>query len=166
MGSASLPSVLATLCPHYPLSLLPSVLATLCPRYPLSSLPSAPLSLPSATPSLPSVLVFTPSLKMASDWSKGMFDCMSSFTTCLYGSCCGLCMVYETAEGLQESGILYCLLACCITPCVPVMMLRMNAREKYNIEGSTSDDAIMACCCNCCTAIQVYQEVKARGGMQ
>ena len=27
----------------------------------------------------------------------------------------------------------YVLLSC-ITPCVPVMMLRMNAREKYNIE--------------------------------
>ena len=27
----------------------------------------------------------------------------------------------------------YVLLSC-ITPCVPVMMLRMHAREKYNIE--------------------------------
>jgi len=44
-------------------------------------------------------------------------------------------MTYETAEDLGESGLLYVLLSC-ITPCVPVMMLRMHAREKYNIEVS------------------------------
>jgi hypothetical protein len=42
-------------------------------------------------------------------------------------------MMYETAEGLGESGILYLLLSC-ITPCIPIMMMRGAAREKYNIE--------------------------------
>merc|ERR1712226_1213656 len=100
---------------------------------------------------------------MASDWSKGMFDCMSTPTTCLYGWCCSCCMTYETAEDLGESGLLYVLLSC-ITPCVPVMMLRMNAREKYNIEGSTTDDALWSCCCTCCAGIQVYGETKTREG--
>merc|ERR1712241_137967 len=100
---------------------------------------------------------------MASDWSKGMFDCMSTPTTCLYGWCCSCCMTYETAEDLGESGLLYVLLSC-ITPCVPVMMLRMNAREKYNIEGSTTDDALWSCCCTCCAGIQVYSETKTREG--
>merc|ERR1712226_1187680 len=52
---------------------------------------------------------------MASDWSKGMFDCMSTPTTCLYGWCCSCCMTYETAEDLGESGLLYVLLSW-ITP--------------------------------------------------
>merc|ERR1712127_189638 len=101
---------------------------------------------------------------MSEDWANGMFGCMSDFTTCLYGTCCGCCMMYETAEGLGESGILYLLLSC-ITPCIPVMMMRMKAREKYNIDcpqGDTTNDALMSCCCNCCTGIQVYSEMKAR----
>ena len=34
----------------------------------------------------------------------------------------------------RQSFIIRYVLLSCITPCVPVMMLRMNAREKYNIE--------------------------------
>ena len=73
---------------------------------------------------------------------------------------CGCCLVYSTAEELGESGFLYFLLGC-ITPCIPVMMLRSKAREAYNIDGSTSDDALMACCCNCCALIQTKNEIKA-----
>ena len=36
---------------------------------------------------------------------------------------------------LTKTMLRYVLLSC-ITPCVPVMMLRMHAREKYNIEVS------------------------------
>ena len=72
---------------------------------------------------------------------------------------CGCCLVYRTAEELGESGVLYFLLGC-ITPCIPVMMLRTKAREMYNIDGSTSNDAAMACCCNCCALVQTSNEIK------
>ena len=68
------------------------------------------------------------------------------------GTCCGLCQVYQNAENLGKSGesknpftlysslipiinsgFLYCMLAC-IFPCIPIMLLRQEARERYNIE--------------------------------
>ena len=49
------------------------------------------------------------------------------------GMCCGLCQIYQNAESLGKSGCLYMLLAC-IFPCVPIMLLRQEARERYNIE--------------------------------
>ena len=44
-------------------------------------------------------------------------------------------MVYKNAEGLNKSGILYCLLGC-ISPCIPALLLRNEARDQYNIEVS------------------------------
>ena len=73
---------------------------------------------------------------------------------------CSCCLIYSTAEDLGESGILYALLTC-ITPCVPIMMLRGKARETYGIQGDTTNDAMMACCCGCCALIQTTNEVKA-----
>lgn len=69
------------------------------------------------------------------------------------GTFCGVCQVYQNAESLGQngediyminfgclkvfttmlSGVLCCLFAM-VLPCVPVMMLRQEAREKYNIE--------------------------------
>eukprot|EP00090_Calanus_glacialis_P005217 TRINITY_DN14029_c0_g1_i3.p1 TRINITY_DN14029_c0_g1~~TRINITY_DN14029_c0_g1_i3.p1 ORF type:complete len:101 (-),score=31.25 TRINITY_DN14029_c0_g1_i3:75-377(-) len=96
---------------------------------------------------------------MSKDWSNGTFDCCSDMGTCCMATWCGCCLVYSTAEELGESGVLYFLLGC-ITPCIPVMMLRTKAREMHNIDGSTSNDAIMACCCNCCALVQTSNEIK------
>ena len=49
---------------------------------------------------------------------------------------CGCCQIYNTAEDLGESGMLYLLLSC-ITPCVPIMMMRGKAREQFDIQGQT-----------------------------
>ena len=80
-----------------------------------------------------------------------MLGCMATW--------CGCCLVYSTAEDLGESGLLYFLLGC-ITPCIPVMMLRTKARETYGIEGDQTNDALMSCCCNCCALVQTSNEVK------
>ena len=50
-------------------------------------------------------------------------------------SCCFPCQTYSTAEDLNKSGILYCLLGC-FMPCIPILLLRGEAREKYGIEVS------------------------------
>ena len=55
------------------------------------------------------------------------------FQACAY--CCPCCLVYRNAEDMNKSGILYCLLSC-IMPCIPILLLRGEARDKYNIEVS------------------------------
>ena len=38
------------------------------------------------------------------------------------------------AEDLGESGLLYVALTC-LTPCIPIFLLRGKAREQYDIQG-------------------------------
>ena len=42
------------------------------------------------------------------------------------------------AEDLGESGLLYVALTC-ITPCIPIFLLRGKAREQYDIQGEYED---------------------------
>ena len=54
----------------------------------------------------------------------------------------------------------------CLPPlhgCVPVFLLRGEARERYGIEGSTAGDACAACCCMPCANCQTGAEIKGRG---
>merc|ERR1719479_331866 len=39
-------------------------------------------------------------------------------------------------------------------PCIPILLLRGEAREKYGIEGSTVGDVGAACCCTGCALCQ------------
>ena len=89
--------------------------------------------------------------------------------------------MYSTAKDLDQSGWLYLALSC-ITPCIPIMMLRTKAREAYDIQGNTlalygvvpmnmncvagdqTNDALMACCCGFCSLVQTAQEVKEHKG--
>jgi len=71
-------------------------------------------------------------------------------------------MMYQNAENLGKNGCLYVLLSC-LFPCIPIMLLRQEARERYNIEGSTGDDAIMSLCCGGCVMCQTAVEIKERG---
>ncbi len=43
------------------------------------------------------------------------------------------CLTYQNAENLGKSGPLYFLLGF-ILPCIPILLLRKEAREKYDIE--------------------------------
>ena len=65
-----------------------------------------------------------------------------------------MCLNYQNAENLNKSGILYCLLGC-ILPCIPIMLLRQEARERYNIVGDTCEDAMASFCCGSCVSCQV-----------
>ena len=51
----------------------------------------------------------------------------------------------------------------CIWPCIPVFILRGEARERYGIEGSTAGDAMASCCCLPCVNCQTAAEIKGRG---
>ena len=93
-----------------------------------------------------------------------------------------ICFVISVLFYLNP-GALYCLLAC-LFPCIPIMLLRQEARERYNIEvtiillyyllhiyilhcillqGSTGSDAIASFCCGACVSCQTSVEIKERG---
>ena len=79
-------------------------------------------------------------LELLSLWVLYFF---SKFLSLYFGKCfillgmcgtfCSLCLVYRNAEDLNKSGILCCL-ASMFVPCIPLMLLRGEAREKYGIE--------------------------------
>merc|ERR1712243_503681 len=91
---------------------------------------------------------------MSGTWSHSLFGCFDNIGTCFYGYCCGCCMMLQSASNLGESSCLYCLLSC-LTPVVPLFLLRTKAREKYGIDGSTGEDFLTAFCCAGCYNRQV-----------
>ena len=62
----------------------------------------------------------------------------------------------------QGGRLLCCLLSLCI-PCLPVFVMRSEARERYGIDGSTVDDAVCSFCCSSCVNCQTAVEIKGRG---
>eukprot|EP00092_Neocalanus_flemingeri_P014547 GFUD01015696.1.p1 GENE.GFUD01015696.1~~GFUD01015696.1.p1 ORF type:complete len:101 (-),score=23.03 GFUD01015696.1:48-350(-) len=100
---------------------------------------------------------------MSKAWSHGAFNCCEDIGTCCMASCCPCILSYSNGEELGESGVL-CFLLGCIVPCIPIMLLRTKARETYDIEGSTADDAVMSFCCGCCAQIQTTNEIKQNKG--
>merc|ERR1711974_384025 len=103
-------------------------------------------------------------LNMSKDWNHGTFSCCDDMGTCCFSYWCGCCQIYNTAEDLGKSGCLYLLMSLCITPCVPIMLLRTEVREKYDIQGDQGNDALCACCCGLCALVQTVQEVKDHKG--
>jgi len=99
---------------------------------------------------------------MSQEWKQGLCGCLGDCGTCCCGYCCPCCLTYSNAESLGKSGILCCLLWC-IFPCIPVFVLRGEARERYGIEGSTAGDAMVSCCCTPCVNCQTASEIKGRG---
>jgi len=49
-------------------------------------------------------------------------------------------------------------------PCIPLLLLRQEAREKYQIEGSTMGDVGASVCCSACVNCQTAAEIKAQDG--
>jgi len=97
-----------------------------------------------------------------SEFKQGLCNCCGDCGICMCTSFCTPCQTYQTAEDLNKSGMLYCLLGC-FMPCIPILLLRGEAREKYGIEGSTMGDVAASCCCTGCALCQTAVEVKERG---
>merc|ERR1711894_66838 len=94
----------------------------------------------------------------AAEWKHGLFGCASDGGNLLCGWCCGPCLLCQNANKMGESPVLYYILSC-ISPCVPIFLLRQKLREQNGIEGDTTGDAIAACCCACCANIQIADEL-------
>jgi len=95
-------------------------------------------------------------------WKQGLLNCCGDVEICCCGLCCTPCLTYNTANDMGKSGLLYCLLGC-IMPCIPTLLLRQEARERYYIEGDTAGDVGTAVCCTSCVQCQTAVEVKQRG---
>ena len=92
---------------------------------------------------------------MSQDWKNDLFGCddpeacklnmynhsiVKILKTNSDSGLCAYCIPcylnYRNAENLGKSGLLCTLLFCFATPCLPIFLLRHEARDKYNIEVS------------------------------
>merc|ERR1712066_687460 len=96
---------------------------------------------------------------IAMSWSQGLFNFCGDCSICLCGTFCVPCLICSNARGLEKSGLLYNILGC-ILPCLPTMMLRGTARDKYHIEGNDMQDALLSWCCTPCVNCQTAVEIK------
>jgi len=98
------------------------------------------------------------------DWQNSLCSCCSGdMSNCFCGTFCFPCQSYQIAERMGKSGIVYGLLGW-ILPFVPPLIMRGDVRDLNNIEGSTCNDALAACCCTCCASIQIANELDSRLG--
>ena len=96
------------------------------------------------------------------DWKQGVCGCFGDCDVCLCGYCCPCLLIKRNADDLGKEGLLCCLLSCFI-PCIPIFILRTEARERYGIDGSTGNDAICSFCCGALVNCQTAHEIKERG---
>ena len=119
---------------------------------------------------------------MSNGWHQGLCNCCGDISLCLCGLCCWPCLICSNARGLGKSGLIYNILGCFL-PCLPVFLLRQNAREKYGIEGGDVEDVVssdslqisthwpclvqvVSWCCPCCTAVQTAVEIQEQEGKE
>ena len=77
---------------------------------------------------------------MSSGWKQHLCACCGDCGVCWYSVCCGPCHVCDMATALQKSDCRFCFLGTFCSPCLPLLLLRGEARRKYDIAvGSTLD---------------------------
>ena len=70
---------------------------------------------------------------MSSGWKQHLCDCCGDCGVCWYSVCCGPCHVCDMATALQKSDCRFCFLGTLCSPCLPLLLLRGEARRKYDI---------------------------------
>merc|ERR1711935_148347 len=98
-------------------------------------------------------------LKMSGEWKHGIFGCLANCRTCLCGTFLPCCLICETSRKMGKSGVLYNILGC-FAPCIPIVLLRQDARMQHNIEGSCLGDVCCSICCLECALCQVANQVQ------
>merc|ERR1712061_93242 len=99
---------------------------------------------------------------VSGEWKHGICGCLGDCEICLCGACVPCLLIKRNADDLGKPGLLCCLLSCFL-PCIPIFMLRSEARERYGIEGSTAGDAVCSFCCGPLVACQTGAEINERG---
>jgi len=99
-------------------------------------------------------------------WQSGLCDCCSSCENCLCGSFCTPCQVCSNARRLGDGCFLHCLLMFICGPSLPLCLQRGSVRQRNGYSGDACGDCIIACCCPCCTSIQIANELDHTGVAQ
>ena len=95
------------------------------------------------------------------EWSQPWWKCGGDVRICLCGTFCFCCMICSNAQALGKSGFIYNVLAC-ITPCIPVFLLREEASKQYGIKTDVETDLALSWCCTECVNCQIAAEIKAQ----
>ncbi|KAF2683450.1 PLAC8-domain-containing protein [Lentithecium fluviatile CBS 122367] len=107
-------------------------------------------------------------------WSNGFWGCFSPPSLCCL-TCCVPCVTFgKTHHRLRKNGDMQgyepintsCLLFCAssyfgVNWILNAMQLQ-DLREKYNLEGSCTEDLVKSYCCLCCSIVQAEKESKER----
>ncbi|EME50183.1 hypothetical protein DOTSEDRAFT_165215 [Dothistroma septosporum NZE10] len=115
---------------------------------------------------------------MSESWRNGLFSgvCGGSCGVCMAAWCCSPCLYGRTTQRLKRfpddnteefsncTGD--CWLFCCIGQVgfawILAMMRRGEIRNRFNIEGGSFEDCLLACCCTPCEMSQAETELKDR----
>lgn len=102
--------------------------------------------------------------KRSNDWNHGLCDCFSNFSVCLLATFIPCIPISQNAEQSNTCGFLPTCVATCFLPCVSLWIMtktRENVRSMYGIEGSFCNDLLTTCFCNCCSVIQIKNQLNA-----
>ena len=106
-------------------------------------------------------------------WGSGVFDVVADpqgacDVCCCYP--CGVSRVQNAAEkGVKDTlGYPTCIGATLALLCPPVLSvlvytLRQTTRQRYHIDGTSSDDALLSLFCQPCVLCQLHRELSSRG---
>jgi Cys-rich protein (TIGR01571 family) len=108
------------------------------------------------------------------DWSHGLFSVFDDPVLCLKTTFLPCLVVGDIGEYVEPGGcaknccIWYCCMACCYAPiCIIDMPHRAQVAQKAGIDPANVGGLPIVLCCNCCSHIQVMQEInemKKAGG--
>jgi len=108
------------------------------------------------------------------DWSHGLFSCFDDPGLCVKTTCCPCLTVGDINEYVEPGGFIkgcliwYCCMGCCYLPiCMMDVPNRAKVAQKAGIDPANVGGCPLVLCCNCCSQIQVMQEInemKKAGG--
>ena len=110
--------------------------------------------------------------KRRSPWRQGLCQCCHTPSLCMLSWCCCFQQAALQArfDGHWPSCFLsmtkFCLSHVCFPPLswVSAAQVRTQMRERYSLEGSRLEDALIVWCLPCCALVQQSAEVEARTG--
>ncbi|KAL4586733.1 hypothetical protein LXL04_011377 [Taraxacum kok-saghyz] len=104
-------------------------------------------------------------------WSTGLCDCGSDYSSCCMTCWCPCISFGQIAEIVDKGntscgvhGALYSIL-CLFTgcECIYSFIYRSKLRHQYMLPESPCNDCLVHCCCECCALCQEYRELQHRG---
>eukprot|EP00761_Pharyngomonas_kirbyi_P011069 gb/GECH01011093.1/.p1 GENE.gb/GECH01011093.1/~~gb/GECH01011093.1/.p1 ORF type:complete len:115 (+),score=8.22 gb/GECH01011093.1/:1-345(+) len=106
---------------------------------------------------------------MSENWKHGTFNCLDDIGKCAYGTFCPPCAMATSEAHFDENStwfgnyIFHALFMAVGLEFFYMVYKRNQIREGYNIEGSIVNDALLTCCCGCCSNVQILKETTDRG---